>query len=225
MSTNYRDLVELQAANGDEFLQQHLTQGARNAQYTSKFAVTSLIEAIDTWLERNLLLSLTKSPFFYILADEFEVASTKEELSLCCRWVVNGKSEEHFFEILHIQLLPDHRENLWCGTLNCPDTLAQSHRSLAVHSAGRIAAKAEDLKRVKYAELLSSHIFVPIAIETIRVFSIHTLSFMKSLGKRFSRHFGEPKSTSFLIQSLPIAVQRGNAISIRSTFASANLDN
>ena len=50
-TTNYRDLVELQAANGDEFLQLHRTQGARNAQYTSKFAVTSLIEAINTWLE------------------------------------------------------------------------------------------------------------------------------------------------------------------------------
>ena len=107
--------------------------------------------------------------------------------------------------------------------VNCPDTFAQSHRSLAVHSAG--AAKAEDLKRVKYADLLSFHIFVRIAIETIRVFGIHTLSFMKSLGKRLSRHFGDPKSTSFLIQNLSIAVQRGNAISIRSTFASANLDN
>ena len=64
-ATNYHDLVELQAANGDEFLQQHLTQGARNAQYTSKFAVTSLIEAIDNWLEQKLLLSLSKSPFFY----------------------------------------------------------------------------------------------------------------------------------------------------------------
>ena len=63
-TTNYRDLVELQAANGDEFLQQHLTQGARNAQYMSKFAVTSLIEAIDSWLGQKLLLSLTKSPFF-----------------------------------------------------------------------------------------------------------------------------------------------------------------
>ena len=34
------------------------------AGYTSKFAVTSLIEAIDNWLEQKLLLSLSKSPFF-----------------------------------------------------------------------------------------------------------------------------------------------------------------
>ena len=55
---------------------------------------------------------------------------------------------------------------VWDAT--CLDTFAQSHShmSLAVHSAGGIAAKAEDLKRVKYADLFSSHIFVPIAIET-----------------------------------------------------------
>ena len=73
---------------------------------------------------------------------------------------------------------------VWDAT--CPDTFAQSHRSLAVHFAGGIAAKAEDLKRVKYADFLSSHIFVPVAIETTRLFGIHTLSFMKSLGKRLS---------------------------------------
>ena len=68
----------------------------------------------------------------------------------------------------------------------------------------------DDLKRAKYADLLSSHIFVPVAIESTGVFGINTLSFVKCLGKRLSRHSGDPKSTS----CLSIAVQRGNAISI-----------
>ena len=51
-----------------------------------------------------------------------------------------------------------------------------------VHSAGGIAAKAEDLKGAKYADLLSSHIFVPVAIETTGVFGPCNLSFVKSLG-------------------------------------------
>ena len=79
----------------------------------------------------------------------------------------------------------------------------------------------DDLKRAKYADLLSSHIFVPVAIESTGVFGINTLSFVKCLGKRLSRHSGDPKSTS----CLSIAVQRGNAISIcGSTLTSANLD-
>ena len=105
---------------------------------------------------------------------------------------------------------------VWDAT--CPDTFAQSHRSLAVHSAGGIAAKAEDLKRVKNADLLSSHIFVPVAIETTGAFGSKILSFVKSLGKRLYQHSGDPKSTSYLIQRLSIAIQRSNAISIRRTF-------
>ena len=95
----------MQIANGDDLLKQHVEQGASNAQYTSKFSSVSLIEAIDTWIERRLLSSLKTSPFFSILADECQDVSSQEELSICCRWVVEGHSEEHFITILHIRAL------------------------------------------------------------------------------------------------------------------------
>ena len=47
-TTTFEDLLELQVANGDEFLQKHMEDGPRNAQYTSKFSISSLIEAIGT---------------------------------------------------------------------------------------------------------------------------------------------------------------------------------
>ena len=37
-----------------------------------------------------------------MLADECVDISTREELSICCRWIVNGKTEEHFLTVLHI---------------------------------------------------------------------------------------------------------------------------
>ena len=37
-----------------------------------------------------------------MLADECEDISTAEELSICCRWITNGKPEEHFVTLLHI---------------------------------------------------------------------------------------------------------------------------
>ena len=39
------------------------------------------------------------------MADECEDISTEEELSICCRWVVNGHAEEYFMTILHIKSL------------------------------------------------------------------------------------------------------------------------
>ena len=84
-------------------LEEHITQGASNAQYTSKFSAVMLLEALDTWLERKQLQSLRSSPYFSILADECQDISTHEELSICCRWIVDGYPEEHFLDILHIE--------------------------------------------------------------------------------------------------------------------------
>ena len=84
-TTTLEDIIELQIANGDALLKQHVEQEPSNAQYTSKFSSVSLIEAIDTWIQRRLMSSLKSSPFFSLLADECQDVSTQEELSICCR--------------------------------------------------------------------------------------------------------------------------------------------
>ena len=61
--------------------------------------------AIDSWIDSNLVISLQASQFFTIMADECEDISTQEELSICCRWVVDGHAEEHVMTILHIKSL------------------------------------------------------------------------------------------------------------------------
>ena len=50
----------------------------------------------------------------------------------------------------------------------CPDTLAPSHLRQSSLAAGSVAASAEGLKNIKYAQLVSSgdFIFAPIAVET-----------------------------------------------------------
>ena len=83
-------------------LEEHITQGASNAKYTSKFSAVMLLEALDTWFERKLLHSLRSSPYFSILADECQDISTHEELSICCRWIVDGYPEEHFLHIKEV---------------------------------------------------------------------------------------------------------------------------
>ena len=44
-----------------------------------------------------------ESPYFPILADECQDISTQEELSICGRWLVNGKPEDHFLTVLHVR--------------------------------------------------------------------------------------------------------------------------
>ena len=54
LTTTFDQLVQLQIANGDGVVQQHVEEGPQNAQYTSKFSAVMLLEAIDTWLDRRL---------------------------------------------------------------------------------------------------------------------------------------------------------------------------
>ena len=100
-STTYKELIGLQVR------QKYLSEGPSNAQETSRFSARLLIEVIDIWfdiwIKRKLMCSLQESPYFSILADEFENISTQEELSICGRRLVNGKLEEHFLTILHVR--------------------------------------------------------------------------------------------------------------------------
>ena len=88
------ELIELQVLNGDDF-EKYLSEGhlMRSMQTTGVY---------DIWIERKLMCSLQDSPCFSILADECQDISTQEELSICGRWLVNGKPEEHFLTVIHV---------------------------------------------------------------------------------------------------------------------------
>ena len=48
------------------------------------------------------MCSPQESPYFSILADEYQDISTQEELYISGRWLVNEKPEEDFLMVLHI---------------------------------------------------------------------------------------------------------------------------
>ena len=77
--------------------------------------------------------------------------------------------------------------------VTCVDTFAPSYRSLAVQGPGTVAARAESVKEEKYIDLLRTHEFVPIAVETPGVFGPQTLAFVKELGRGLRSHTGEEK--------------------------------
>ena len=71
-------------ANGDKLLEKHITEGAGNAQYTSKFAVASLIEAIATWINEQLFISLRGRAHFFLF------------------WLMNVKTSPHRKSFLYV---------------------------------------------------------------------------------------------------------------------------
>ena len=105
--------------------------------------------------------------------------------------------------------------------VTCRDTLCQSNVTLTSQGAGKAAEKAEDIKLSHYQELSSTYIVKPVAMETLGSWGPLGLKFVKDIGKRIEDNTGEKRSTSFLFQAISMAVQRGNAASIRGSIPNA----
>ena len=74
-----------------------------------------------------------------------------------------------------------------------------------------MATFAEENKRLKYAEISRTHVFIPIAVETMGAVGEDGLSFLKELGTRIMTVTQERRSFEFLMQRISVAIQRGNA--------------
>ena len=99
----------------------------------------------------------------------------------------------------------------------CVHRPASSYTQLASREGPTVADAAESRKRAKYEEILATHIFLSIAIETLGGLGTDTLRFITSLGKRVKQATGDDRATIFLRQSFGIAVQRGTSACVRET--------
>ena len=105
---------------------------------------------------------------------------------------------------------------VWDVTIS--DTFAQSYLTLSSQQAGAVADRAATLKIAKYSDIMQSHFFVPIAVESSGCWNLTALNLVKDLGKRIALVTGDVRESSFLLQRLSVALQRGNSVSILGTF-------
>ena len=70
-------------------------------------------------------------------------------------------------------------------------------------------------------ELKAQYHFVPIALETLGTWGKEGLKFVKEVGARIAEQTGEKRATNYLIQTIGMANQRGNAVSILGTVPDA----
>ena len=84
--------------------------------------------------------------------------------------------------------------------------------------AGEAAARLAANKREKYVELTHTHLFCPIAVETMGPVEEEGRDLLSAIGHQICKITGDPRETSFLSQRLSIIIQRGNAGAFRGTF-------
>jgi hypothetical protein len=105
-----------------------------------------------------------------------------------------------------------------------PDTLAASHLPATSGTAGAAASNAAAQKLIKYRDLQSSHIIIPVAIETLGPWCKEGFDWIKEIGRRTSVITGDLRESQFLLQRISVAVQRGNAASVMGTLPRATKD-
>ena len=74
------------------------------------------------------------------------------------------------------------------------------------------AEAAATQKRAKYAEIIQSHIFVLIAIETLETINMDGQRFLDSLGERLSSVSGDQRGTTFIYQRLSVLIKIFNYV-------------
>ena len=80
--------------------------------------------------------------------------------------------------------------------------------------ASSAAKEAEERNIHKYTSIATYHTFIPIAIETLGPMGPQAKMFLLELGRRLRQQTGEPRSTSYLLQRISMAIQKGNAVAM-----------
>ena len=140
-----------------------------------------------------------------------ENADTSEQgasRTVTSRWETPGRSDT----------VPYTREIPLAWDVTVPDTYAASHIPSTSVLACAAAEKSAANKTTKYATITSTHLFIPIAVETSGAWCSESAEFIEVLGRRITLITGEPLETTHLFQTISMTSQRGNAVTFRNTF-------
>ena len=108
--------------------------------------------------------------------------------------------------------------------VTAPDTLACSHLPETSLTTAAAAESASKNKVAKYSDISRTHLFVPIAVESLGPINKAGVDFICTMGKHLTNKSGDPRETSFLFQRISIINQRMNAAAIAGCFPVAEVD-
>ena len=104
----------------------------------------------------------------------------------------------------------------------CADPLCDSYVKESSKQACSAAEERENKKVEKYVSLSDNYHFVPVGAETYGAFGPQGLKLLKKIGSKICETTGEKRSTVFLLQSIAMAIQRGNAACVLGTAPAFN---
>ena len=121
-------------------------------------------------------------------------------------------------ERAHLMAVSSKNASDWLNCIPIPSLgLKLNPSQLKIASALRLGAPVCRPFKCFHCSLNNDYYVVPIGIETLGSFGPHALDFIKDIGHRITESTGEKKSTSYLMQTIGMAIQRGNSSCILET--------
>ena len=117
-----------------------------------------------------------------------------------------------------LSLIPWQEGKCLTWDVTVADTLAATYLASARTTASSVAKGAASRKDNKYSAIAQSHIFIPLAIETLGPINFKWLKFLSELGDRLTASTDDPRETSFLFQWISILIQCFSAVCFQGTF-------
>ncbi|XP_054263675.1 52 kDa repressor of the inhibitor of the protein kinase-like [Macrosteles quadrilineatus] len=101
---NFRALLRFRIDAGDKDLESHIQSCGKNSSYISKTIQNDLIQCCGEVITNKIVSKVKSSKYFTIMADETTDMSTKEQLSICIRYLDKVKFEikEDFLMFLNV---------------------------------------------------------------------------------------------------------------------------
>src|SRR6218665_19885 len=114
-----------------------------------------------------------------------------------------------------LTMIPWHAVHHLVWDVTVVDTLAPSYVQASATISNAAAEIATERKNSKYSELLNTHFFVPLALETLGPINIAGQSFLSELGHGLILITGDNRETCFLYKCLSITIQRFNSVAFQ----------
>ena len=122
-----------------------------------------------------------------------------------------------------VTLIPWKQGKCLAWDFTMQDTFANSHLPHTLLKQGSAADLSALSKTQKYANIAQTHIFTPVAVETIGVWNNEAMAFIAEFGRRITETTGDIKETVYLYQQIFVAIQRGNMPCFAGSFITADV--
>ena len=98
------------------------------------------------------------------------------------------------------------------------DTLVVAYVQIGSTASTGADNAAAARKHAKYDTISATHIFVPVAVGTLRPFCYEGLKFDSEIGLRLSTVSDDSRKSNFLFQRISVLIQHFNEVAFRGTF-------